>query len=192
MSLHQTIELRRNRVSIRAVVAGAVVELVILGLLLALAGGLGLFTIRPLTPALLDDLGAGLAVWVGLAWVIAALAGGFVAAAVGRAASQRDGVFHGLLSWAVACLVAGVGVCTWFMAAIATGLATPDVASAIGAGGMLAFFFGDLIAGGAALIGGALGARSEARSRAPDRSVRSDGHAFARSAELGPTTTHLQ
>ena len=158
----------RSRLSARAVVAGAIVELVLVSLLLTLAAGLGLWSIAPLTAEGIRGLGAGFALWSGISWVLAAFLGGFVAAAVSRSTHRRDGLLHGLVSWAAACLTAAVLLCTWFMAALAVELVTPEVASAMGSGGMLvAFFLGDLLALLGALAGGLLGARSEAKATGP-------------------------
>ena len=73
------------------------------------------------------------------------------------------------MSWALACATAAVLACTWFMAALAVGLAKVDVASAMSGQLMLGFFVGDLVALTAALVGGATGARGEGRLSSPVR-----------------------
>ena len=161
---HQkTASATRTRVSVRAVVGGAIVELVAVGLLLMLAGGLGLWSMRAIDAGQVSELGAGFALFAGAAWVAAASLGGYVAAVIARATDRRDGLLHGLMSWAIACSTAALLACTWFMAALAVDLAKVDLASALGGRHMLAFVVGDLLALAGALAGGVAGARAEAR-----------------------------
>ncbi len=157
----------RARISVRAVAAGAIVELVAIGLLLMLAGGLGLWSMGPVDAAWASELGAGLGLFAGVAWVGAAFLGGYIAAVIARATARRDGLLHGLMSWAVACSAAAVLGCTWFMAAVVIGMAKVDLASAFGDRLMLGLFAGDLLALAGALAGGVVGARAEARLAVP-------------------------
>ena len=154
---------RRARVRAGAVVGGAVVELVTIGLLLMLAGGLGLWPMGSLDSAKMTEISAGFAVFAGAAWIAAAFLGGYIAAVSSRATDRRDGALHGLMSWAIACATGAVLVCTWFMAALAVDLVNIDLASAMSGRIMIAFFIGDLLALTAALAGGVVGARAEAR-----------------------------
>jgi hypothetical protein len=152
---------RRCRFSVRAVAGGAIVELVGLSLLMMLAGGLGL---RPgiLNAAALSKMSLGLAVWTAISLILAAFVGGYVAAIASRSLTIEDGLLHGLLAWATACLTGAILACTWMMTALATGVANLDVVNAMDNRMMLAFFVADALALGAALLGGRSGARQEA------------------------------
>ncbi len=152
----------RCRFSARAVVGGAIVELVGLSLLMMLAGGVGLWRLGILNAAALSAAGSGLAVWSGVSLILAAFLGGFVAAVASRSSTAEDGLLHGLLAWATACITGAILACTWFMAALATGVAKLDVVNAMDNRMMLAFFIADTLALVAALIGGTWGARQEA------------------------------
>ena len=165
MTMNQVAEASRTRarLSVRAVLGGAIVELVTIGLLLMLAGGLGLWPMGSLDSAKMSEVGAGFAVFAGAAWIAAAFFGGYIASVISRAADRRDGALHGLMSWAIACATGAVLACTWFMAALAVDLVNIDLASAMGGRIMIAFFIGDLLALTAALAGGVVGARAEAR-----------------------------
>ena len=153
---------RRCRFSARAVVGGAIVELVGLSLLMMLAGGLGLWRPGILNAAALSKMNLGLAVWAGIALIFAAFVGGYVAAIASRSSTPEDGLLHGLLAWATACLTGAILACTWMMTALATGIANVDVVNSMDNRMMLAFFVADTLALGAALIGGTWGARQEA------------------------------
>ncbi len=164
MNEHEvTTPTRRVRISVRAVLAGAVVQLVAIGLLLMLAGGIGLWPMGPLSAEKLAGVSAGLALFGGVAWVIAASLGGYLATVVSGSTDRRDGILQGVMSWSTACAAAAVLGCAWFMSAIAADLASPDLASAINPRLMLAFFVGDLLALAGAITGGIAGARAEAR-----------------------------
>jgi hypothetical protein len=104
----------------------------------------------------------GLAVWAGVALILAALAGGYVAAIASRSSTVEDGLLSGLLAWATACLTGAILACTWMMTALATGIANLDVVNAMDNRMMLGFFVADTLALGAALLGGRFGARQEA------------------------------
>jgi len=159
----------RTRISLRAAIAGAVIELVAIGLLLMLAGGLGLWSMGAVDAAVMGELGVGVALFAGAAWVGAAFLGGYIAAVIARATDRRDGLLHGLMSWAIACSAAAVLGCTWFMAAVSIGLVEVDLMSAFGDRLMLGFFAGDVLALAAAMAGGVIGARAEARLSLPAR-----------------------
>lgn len=152
----------RCRFSVRAVVGGAVVELVGLSLLMTLAGAMGLWRPGILNAAVLSGVSSGLALWATVSLIIAALAGGFIAAVASRSTTAEDGLLHGLLVWATACFTAAVLACLWFMAALSSGIVKLDVVNAMDNRMMLAFFLADTLALVAALMGGAWGARQEA------------------------------
>ena len=169
MTMNQVAETSRARLSVRAVLGGAIVELVTIGLLLMLAGGVGLWPMGSLDAAKMSEIGAGFAVFAGAAWIAAAFLGGYIAAVISRATDRRDGALHGLMSWAIACATGAVLACTWFMAALAVDLVNIDLASAMGGRIMIAFFIGDLLALTGAVAGGIAGARAEARLSLPAR-----------------------
>ncbi len=152
----------RCRFSARAVVGGAIVELVGISLLMMLAGGLGLWRPGILNAAALSNASSGLALWAAVSLIIAAFFGGFIAALASRSTTAEDGLLHGLLAWAAACITGAVLACTWMMTALATGIAKLDVVNAMDNRMMLVFFAADTLALAAALIGGAWGARQEA------------------------------
>jgi hypothetical protein len=158
----------RSRISATAVVVGATVTLVVLSLLLELGGGLGLFRLPAgpiLDAAAARDAGAGLAVWAALSWTGAAFVGAFVAAVIARSPLRRDGLLHGVATWAVACAAACVLSCIWLMSAISMDLVSRDLASVFWTRGALwSYVISDVLAGSAALAGGLLGARSETRA----------------------------
>jgi len=56
--------------------------------------------------------------------------------------STEDGILHGFLSWATACLTAGILACTRFMAALTAGIAKVDAVNAMDKRMMMAFFCG--------------------------------------------------
>lgn len=128
-----------------------------------LAGGLGLWRPGILNAAALSKMSVGLAVWAGIALIFAAFVGGYVAAIASRSLTVEDGLLHGLLTWATACLTGAILACTWMMTALATGIANLDVVNAMDNRMMLAFFIADTLALGAALLGGRSGARQEAQ-----------------------------
>lgn len=159
-----TIDLK-SRIAARAVIAGVLFALATLTVLMAVAGGLGLWSAGVLDARALARLGAGFAAWAAIALVLSAFCGGFVAAVVSRSHDRRDGLLHGLVTWAAICMTAAVLLCTWFMAALAVGLADADVVGAMDRPGMFwAFVLADLLALGAALAGGRLGASSEGKA----------------------------
>jgi len=152
-----------SRISARAVAAGAVLALAALALLMTLGGAFGLWTMGPLDAEAVQNLKPGFYVWVAIAWIVSVFLGGLVASVVSRASSQRNGVLHGLITWATACLTGAVLLCMWFAAALAVNAASIDALGAMGRGMLAAFSVADALAVGAAILGGLLGARSEAK-----------------------------
>jgi hypothetical protein len=68
-------------------------------------------------------------------------------------------------TWAFACAVACVLSCIWLMSAISMDLVSRDLASVFWTRGALwSYVISDVLAASAALAGGLLGARSEARA----------------------------
>lgn len=154
-----------SRVSARATAVGVALAVVSLSLLLSLGGGLGLIPVGGVLDAeMLRRAGAGFALWASLSWIAAAFLGAFVASVTARSTAMRDGLLHGVATWAGACLSLAILLCVWFMAAVPLGLATKDLSTVLMTpGAFWAFFFADALALSAALLGGALGARSETK-----------------------------
>ena len=98
---------RGRRVSWGAVFAGVIIVLAVQLLLSMLGLGIGLSTVNPTeggTPNA-SSLGIGAAAWWGISYLIALLAGGYVAARLAPSRLSFDGALHGLLTWAFALLV---------------------------------------------------------------------------------------
>lgn len=95
-------------ISVGAVLAGVAITLIVQILLGVLGLGLGLATVDPATngspTAATFSISAG--IWTVIAGVIAAAAGGFVAARVSRSSQLMVGALTGLTAWAVATLLA--------------------------------------------------------------------------------------
>ncbi|HTR49990.1 MAG TPA: hypothetical protein VMJ10_04725 [Kofleriaceae bacterium] len=148
---------RRVRISIRAVAAGALVGLALLALLMALARSFGSwlgFAER--------QLGAGFAVYGIAAWIVSALAGSYMAAVVSRSADRRDGIVHGIVTWATAVLGATIAARLWIVLALAVKLVDVETIQTFNAPRvMLAFFLADALALIAAIVGGIAGSRAE-------------------------------
>ena len=150
---------RRVRISVRAVVAGALVQLALVGLLMALARGFGWRF-----GSAERQLGAELAVYSIAVWLVCAFIGGYTAAVVSRSAERRDGVAHGLVTWAIAVLAAMIAGRLWLALALAVKLVEVDTIRAFDAPRvMLAFFLADALALIAAIAGGIAGSRAERR-----------------------------
>ena len=149
---------RRVRISVRAVIAGALVEMALIGLLLMLAGSFGWW---PLFGERLE-LGAPFAVFAIAAWVASAFAGGYAAAVISRSVEGRDGIVHGLVTWATACVSATIAARIYVVLALAVKLVELDTIRAFDAPRiMAAFFLADALALIAAIVGGIAGSRSE-------------------------------
>src|SRR5918995_2038608 len=101
-----TVNLRR--VSWGAIIAGVVVALAIQLLLAMLGAGVGLATIEPAqqgdNPST-TSMGIGAAIWWALSGIVAAFAGGWVAAHLSGVPSREAGMLHGVATWAAATLV---------------------------------------------------------------------------------------
>ncbi len=148
---------RRVRISVRAVVAGAVVELALIGLLMVLARSLG-WRFGSAEP----QLRAGFAVYGIVAWILSAFAGGYTAAVVSRSTDRRDGIAHGVVTWATAVLSAMFAARLWLVLALAVKLVDIETIRAVDAPRvMLAFFLADALALIAAIVGGIAGSRAE-------------------------------
>jgi hypothetical protein len=97
-----------RRVSWGAIIAGVVIALAIQVLLAMLGAGVGLATIEPAqqgdNPSA-TSMGIGAAIWWALSGIVAAFAGGWVAARLAGVPSQEAGMLHGVATWAAATLV---------------------------------------------------------------------------------------
>jgi hypothetical protein len=107
-SMASALRLRR-RISWGAIFAGVVLVLAV-QLLLSLFGlGVGLTTVDPVQGAngmpTASSLGIGAGIWWTVSYIIALIAGGYVAARLAGLVTSYDGVLHGLLTWAFALLV---------------------------------------------------------------------------------------
>ena len=147
------------RVSYRAVVGGAITFLICLLVILAFGAGLGLSAYG----ATADDTGRifGERIWFVFALCCSGFAGAYVSSLISRSVTRRDGALHGLLSWGLASLFVFARLSLFGGARDRGSLPVAD----LGASGMAwALFAGLVIAFGLALVGGILGARSEARA----------------------------
>jgi hypothetical protein len=95
-----------RRVSWGAVFAGVMIVLAVQLLLSMLGLGVGLSTVNPTegTPNA-SSLGIGAALWWGISYLLALVAGGYVAARLAPSRLSFDGALHGVLTWAFALLV---------------------------------------------------------------------------------------
>ncbi|MGH7110093.1 MAG: hypothetical protein ACREFK_06650 [Stellaceae bacterium] len=97
-----------RRISWGGVFAGLFLVLAIQFLLDVLSIGVGFGLIRPGQGGMPNagSLGIGAAVWWAVAYWIALVIGGFAAARLAGVASRFDGLLHGLVTWALALVVA--------------------------------------------------------------------------------------
>src|SRR5512142_2022544 len=91
------------RVSARGVIAGAIVGLALAAMLTALGAAIGM-TAFPGARAQ-RSTGFGVVAWFVLALGCGAFGGGWCAAGAARALRRRDGVLHGIVTWAAIALV---------------------------------------------------------------------------------------
>ncbi len=154
----------QSRISLRAVGAGTVVSLMLASLLMLLAGAVGLFPGGPYAADMIHRLNPVLGIWALVAWVIAAFFGGLLAAMIARSPTTRDGLLQGAVTWATFMLLGAVLFWLRLMVGFGLGLVTRDFLDALrGQSVSLALFITYVLALGSSLLGGALGARSEAR-----------------------------
>jgi hypothetical protein len=91
------------RVSVRGVLAGMLVGLALATTLMALGNAIGATAFARVGPPRAASL--EIAGWFLLSFAVGAFAGGWVAAGAARALRRRDGVLHGLVTWAAIALV---------------------------------------------------------------------------------------
>jgi len=96
-----------RRVSWGAIIGGVAIALAVQMFLSLVGLGLGLTTIEPAsegTPAA-SSIGMGAAGWWVISALLALLAGGYVASRLAGTDNKRDGMLHGLLTWATMLII---------------------------------------------------------------------------------------
>lgn len=93
-----------SRLSFRAVGAGILVALVSQVVLLLLGGAIGLMAIEP-DRQIAQGVGIGFLVWLLISLAVSAFLGAWVAASAAQTIERRDGLLHGLLTWAAVSLI---------------------------------------------------------------------------------------
>jgi hypothetical protein len=172
----------RNRPRSAAVIAGVLLALATANLLMALAGGLGLWTFGIFNLEGMHNISLGLGVWTIAAWTIAGFVGGLVAVTVSSSFIRHDAYVYGLVTWAATCITALVLMWTWLMVCVASGMASRNMVSGIGSRIMLGFFIANLTSFAGTLLGAAFGGRRQAallgsEIKTHDFSAKA-GHAF--------------
>jgi hypothetical protein len=141
-----------SRLSARAITVGVFVTLASARLLMVFGGAIGLWSFRPrMSP---HELGAGFWIVSFIAWIVGTFFGGYIAAISARATARRDGLLHGLATWAIAAVLARVGLA---LAVRAFGFSAMESSVAMFWG----IFLGDACGLVGGLLGGAAGVRSE-------------------------------
>jgi hypothetical protein len=118
-----------KRVSWGAIFAGTVVALVvqIVLTLLGLSIGLGVVGQAPGTGAL-TGVGIGAAIWLVVSTLISLFIGGYVAARLAGSPTRQDGIWSGVVVWALATLL------SVYLATSAVGTAVSGIAGILGQG----------------------------------------------------------
>ncbi len=144
----------------------ALVTLAVTTVLSFLAGGFGLMSFDTISADQVPRTALGLGIFMGVAWIVAAGVGGFVAGSGAGTERRRDGMLNGLVSWAIACVFGGTLLVGLYLLAITVGLASPDVVTAFnGASAHWGLFLADAAAAiGAAFAGGFAVERTEHRT----------------------------
>jgi hypothetical protein len=143
-----------SRISIRAIGAGVVVTYSTMLLLEALAGG---FNLWRFDISELPRLSGGFWLFATVAWVVSSFLGAYVSSMVGRSVHSRDGLLHGVITWASAAILA------YALTVLSLGNLWAENFGDTAPAYLFAIFFGDLFALGAALLGGRQGAAAEAK-----------------------------
>lgn len=110
-----------RRISWGAIIAGAILALVLQVMFGLLGLGIGLATVDPQgggTPSA-TALSSGAGIYAGVTILLSIFAGAYVAARMAGTFSRRDSAIHGLVTWAVATLVA-----VWLVASGASAIVT--------------------------------------------------------------------
>lgn len=169
-----------------AVIAGATAAIALWMLLQLIGMGVGLATVELDNSGSLRSVGIGTTVWSIIVPLVAMFVGGFVAARLASTFDPRTGAAHGFITWAVTSLL-GIMALAWLVASLVSGavnlaysqlptndsmmvdpgLRAEEIAAATDKTGKVLLGTGiTLLLGlGAALGGGALGARGRSRPR---------------------------
>jgi hypothetical protein len=154
-----------SRVSARAVTSGVAITLAVGTMLMLFAGVFGLLPTGNFDAESMRRLGAGFGVWTLVSWILAAFVGAWLAAVIGRSKERRDGLLHGVVTWALTMLAGGLLVWTRLIVALAVGLVTREMLMAMRTNGLyVGLFLAYVLTLVASLAGGAFGARVESRT----------------------------
>lgn len=144
-----------SRISARGVIAGVLVGLACEAMLMVLGTAIGLTALRP-RPGFTRDLGLAFSAWLLFATMVSAFVGALVAAGAARSIRRRDGILHGVVTWAGVTLI---GVSPMGRMIVRPGESADS--AAIGTWGMFAAMVVPLVC---AIGGGALAAARERRN----------------------------
>lgn len=120
-----------NRVSLRAIIAGVLIALMVMLAMSVLGIGIGATTLDAMIDFEEDpafDPETGIVVWLAATNLLALLAGGWVADRLAGVPDSTDGVLHGLATWAV------VTIISLWVFSTATGRVLNSAANAVGLG----------------------------------------------------------
>jgi hypothetical protein len=171
-----------SRVSARAVTAGTAIAFAVGTMLMLLGGVFGLLPTGRFDPESVRRLGAGSGIWMIASSIIATFLGAWLAAIIGRSTERRDGVLHGVVTWALTMFFGGLLIWTRLMVALALDLVTKDSLEAMRSTGLyVGLFLIYLLTLGASMAAGAFGARTEVRAlrRTPLAARRPAGAEYA-------------
>jgi hypothetical protein len=144
-----------SRLSARATTGGVLAVFSTFALLMTLAGALGVWEFDL---SQISALGPGFWVWSSGAWAASVFVGAYLSSISSRSVDRRDGVIHGVVTWAAACVLGCL-----FLA-----YATPVADHVMNHGMLFGAFFGDSLALIAAIFGGLAGSKSEVKKSIAD------------------------
>lgn len=90
-----------SRISFRGIVAGILTTFAAMMFFMTLAAGFGVWTFDF---SEVHSLGTGFWAWAFVSWIISVGVGAFVSALSGRSGNRVDGLLHGTVTWAGACV----------------------------------------------------------------------------------------
>jgi hypothetical protein len=93
-----------TRISARGVIAGVLVALALEAMLMVLGAAIGLSAFQP-RGDVAKGIGVGFAVWLVLTMIVSAFVGSWIASGAARAVRVRDGVLHGVVTWAAVTVI---------------------------------------------------------------------------------------
>lgn len=97
-----------NRASLRAIIAGAIIALMVMVALYILGLSLGALTLNAMIDVNEDpafDLGTGAVIWIAATNLIALFLGGWTAGRLAGIPNETDGTLHGLITWGLVTLI---------------------------------------------------------------------------------------